>query len=313
MGRVCWSRRTVLGAAGLAGMAGAGAAIYRASPRVWHLLAGGVRRPVAPSPRRPDPRSWPDTGLHAAWLGHATVLLKVDGFTILTDPVFSTRAGLNFGPFTLGVKRLVAPALDVPELPGIDLILLSHAHMDHLDIPSLRRLENPQTSLVTAYRTSDLFRPERYRETQELRWEQRIRIGPLQIRAFRVNHWGARMSSDRYRGYNGYVIEAGRHRILFAGDTAETDAFQDLRGARPFDLAIMPIGAYNPWIHYHCTPEQAWRMGNDARTEFFLPIHHQTFPLSDEPVQEPIERFYGAAGRHPDRVAVNQIGQEFRL
>jgi L-ascorbate metabolism protein UlaG (beta-lactamase superfamily) len=313
MGNAHWSRRTALGAAGLTALGGTGVLLYRASPRLWHLLTEGIRRPVAPSPHRPDPRRWPDTGLYAAWLGHASVLLKMDGFTILTDPVFSTWAGLNLGPFTLGMKRLVAPALAIPDLPPVDLILLSHAHMDHLDVPSLRRLENPRTTVLTASRTSDLFRPERFRETRELNWEQRTRIGPLQIRTFRVNHWGARMRSDRYRGYNGYVLEAGRYRVLFAGDTAETEVFKSIRGARAFDLAIMPIGAYNPWIHYHCTPEQAWRMGNDAHAEFFLPIHHQTFRLSDEPVLEPIERFYGAAGRDADRVAVSEIGQEFRI
>ena len=78
-----------------------------------------------------------------------------------------------------------------------------------------------------------------------------------------------------------------------------------------FDLAIMPVGAYNPWIHAHCTPEQAWGMAEQAGAEFFLPVHHQTFMLSREPYFEPIERVYGAAGKHPDRVAVSRIGQEF--
>jgi L-ascorbate metabolism protein UlaG (beta-lactamase superfamily) len=121
------------------------------------------------------------------------------------------------------------------------------------------------------------------------------------------------MRTDTYRGYNGYLIEAGRYRILFGGDTAATTAFRGLRTFRPVDLAVMPIGAYNPWIHYHCTPEQAWRMGNDAGAELFIPVHHQTFQLSREPFQEPIERFQEAAGGHPDRVAVTRIGQEAHL
>ena len=106
---------------------------------------------------------------------------------------------------------------------------------------------------------------------------------PAEMRAFEVNHWGARMRTDTYRGYNGYVIEAGRYRILFGGDTAATTAFRSVRTSRPVDLAVMPIGAYNPWIYYHCTPEQAWRMGNDAGAELFIPVHHQTFQLSREP------------------------------
>src|SRR5262249_44400814 len=135
----------------------------------------------------------------------------------------------------------------------------------------------------------------------------------LTIRAFRVNHWGARMRTDTDRGYNGYTLESGRHRVLFGGDTAMTDSFRGLKNRHPYDLAIMPVGAYDPWIHYHCTPEQAWQMAHDAGFEFFLPVHHQTLQLSREPYLEPIERVLGAAGRNADRIAVRQIGEEFRL
>jgi L-ascorbate metabolism protein UlaG (beta-lactamase superfamily) len=121
------------------------------------------------------------------------------------------------------------------------------------------------------------------------------------------------MRNDTYRGFNGYTIEVGRYRVLFGGDTAVTDKFRVLRTSRLYDLAIMPVGAYDPWIHYHCTPEQAWRMAEEAGAEFVLPVHHQTFALSREPYLEPIDRTYGAAGNRPDRVAVDQIGQEFHL
>jgi L-ascorbate metabolism protein UlaG (beta-lactamase superfamily) len=185
--------------------------------------------------------------------------------------------------------------------------------MDHLDIPTLRDLENKHTSVVTAASTSDLLRPRHYREVRELRWGERARVGEAELRAIEVNHWGARMRTDTYRGYNGYVIDAGRYRILFAGDTAATSAFRSVRSSRPVDLAIMPIGAYNPWIRFHCTPEQAWRMGNDAGADRFIPVHHQTFQLSREPLLEPIERFYSAAGSSPERVIISRLGQEFSL
>src|SRR5437879_7682268 len=100
------------------------------------------------APFTPTPRDWPDRGLHAAWLGHSTVLLKIDGTTILTDPVFSDRVGLSLGPVTIGLKRLVAPAAPLTRIPKVDLVLLSHAHMDHFDIPTLRLLENSRTSVV---------------------------------------------------------------------------------------------------------------------------------------------------------------------
>ncbi len=278
--------------------------------RSW---ASGPRCGVLPAPLRPAPRAWPDRGLFAAWLGHSTVLLKIDGITLLTDPVFSRRIGINLGPLTLGIKRLVAPALGMRDLPPIDVVLLSHAHMDHFDLPSLRRLEHRSTAVVTAARTADLLRARRYGMVRELGWEERVRVGPVEIRAFRVKHWGARMRSDTYRGYNGYTIECGRYRVLFGGDTALTSGFRNLRGARPYDLAIMPVGAYNPWIHYHCTPEQSWQMASEAGFEHFLPVHHQTFRLSIEPYGEPIERVYGAAGAHPGRVAARQIGGEFSI
>jgi L-ascorbate metabolism protein UlaG (beta-lactamase superfamily) len=304
-------RRSLIG--GAIGITGLGTLAYRAAPGFWQQYARELRRPILDPSEHPRPQLWPDIGLHAAWLGHSTVLLKIDGMTILTDPVFSERAGLSLGPITLGLKRLTAPALSVTQIPRPDLILLSHAHMDHFDLPSLRKLEHRKTCVITASKTSDLLRVDRYRSVRELGWGERARVGAAEIRAIEVKHWGARMRTDTYRGYNGYLIEAGRYRILFGGDTADTTAFRSLRTSRPVDLAVMPIGAYNPWIYYHCTPEQAWRMGNEAGAEFFAPVHHQTFQLSREPFREPIERFQQAAGRHTDRVAVTRIGQEVHL
>src|SRR3954449_1189915 len=188
---------------------------YRAAPTFWKRYSEDFKRDVRHAPARPNPAVWPDTGLHAAWLGHTTVLLKVDGMTILTDPVFSTRVGLNFGPVTVGIKRLVAPALRVIDLPKIDLIVLSHAHFDHFDVPTLRLLESRATTVVTAARTADLLCASRYGAVHELGWGDRVQAGAAEIRAFEVNHWGARMRTDTYRGYNGYTIEAGGHRILF--------------------------------------------------------------------------------------------------
>jgi L-ascorbate metabolism protein UlaG (beta-lactamase superfamily) len=266
-----------------------------------------------PAPHRPRPKLWPDRGLHAAWLGHSTVLLKLDGFTILTDPVFSSRIGLNLGPLTVGMKRLIEAAAPMEELPPVDLVLLSHAHMDHFDLPSLRQLENRRTRVVTAHRTSDLLRPRRYARVDELRWDETIQAAGVQIRAFEVAHWGARMRSDVFRGYNGYVVEAGRYRVVFGGDTAYTESFKQVRSSRKTNLAIMPVGAYDPWIRVHCNPEEAWKMANLAGAEFVLPVHHQTFQLGREPRFEPIERIVNAAGQAPERVCIHEIGEEVHL
>lgn len=285
----------------------------RTAPKVLRQMSKEVPRPILPAPYAPNPKSWPDTGIHAAWLGHSTVFLKVDGYTILTDPVFSDRVGIELGPVTVGIKRLISPALQSEDLPHPNLILLSHAHMDHFDRPSLRALRSDQTSVVTAYRTSDLLRPRRYRSVQELGWGESARVGAASIKAFEVNHWGARVRTDTYRGYNAYVIEIGRRRILFGGDTAETDKFKGARTSKPIDLAIMPIGAYDPWIRFHCNPEQALKMANDAGAERILPVHHQTFQLGREPRYEPIERLLEATGSDNQRVCLHDIGQEFHL
>jgi L-ascorbate metabolism protein UlaG (beta-lactamase superfamily) len=206
---------------------------------------------------------------------------------------------------------MVAPALLERQLPHIDLILLSHAHFDHFDRATLRRLRRPGVSVVTAYRTSDLLRPSQYKVVHELRWDESVRVGPIRIRAFEVNHWGARIRTDAYRGYNGYLIESDRYRIIFGGDTAYTDRFRSLRAVKHVDVAIMPIGAYDPWIHVHCNPEQALKMANEASSDHILPVHHQTFRLSREPFLEPVERLLHAAGRDTHRVVVQRIGQEW--
>ncbi len=261
-----------------------------------------------PAPLRPDCSNWEQIGdgeLAATWLGHATVLLRVGGMTILTDPVLSDRIGLGLGVLTAGPQRWRAAALAAGELPPIDLILLSHAHFDHLDRPTLARLVK-STPIVTAGRTSDLIADLGYRHVRELRWGESCRLGPLTIGAHRVRHWGARTFYDTYRGYNSYVIESARSRVLFGGDTAYQEDFRDVAGV---DLAIMGIGAYNPWVQSHATPEQAWAMANDARAEMVIPMHHSTFKLSYEPMSEPLERLLAAAGSKPDRIAIQQLGQ----
>jgi L-ascorbate metabolism protein UlaG (beta-lactamase superfamily) len=305
-----WTRRAVLAGTGLGGLA---ALAYSAAPTFWSRYFIELKRPVELPPESPNPDRWPETGLHAAWIGHATVLLKCDGFTILTDPIFSDRAGISLGLITLGVKRLVAPALPLSKLPRIDLVVLSHAHMDHFDIPTLRKLESDKTTVITAVNTADLLRPPRYRGVHELRWGESVNVGPVRASAFEVNHWGSRLRQDSYRGYNGYLLETGRYRLLFAGDTAFTDTFRNLRRSRAFDIAVLPIGCYNPWHRNHCTPEEAWRMGNAAGARYFLPSHHQTFILSREPVGEPIHRFMAMARGEAERIAVRNIGHQCHI
>lgn len=287
--------------------------LRQAAPAFFRELSREYGRESEPAPLHPDPRQWPDTGLHAAWLGHSTVFLKIDGFTIVTDPVFSARIGLGLGPITLGIKRLVDVATSAKELPHVDLILLSHAHMDHFDLPSLRFLESKRTAVVTADQTANLLRRRRFGKVTELRWDESVQVGPACVRAFEVQHWGARMRSDQFRGYNGYLVEISGKRFVFGGDTAYTQSFRQLRSAGRVDLAIMPIGAYDPWIRVHCTPEQAWSMAHDCGAQRVLAVHHQTFKLGRESRYEPIERLLRAAGADANCVAFQQVGEDIHM
>ena len=133
--------------------------------------------------------------------------------------------------------------------------------------------------------------------------------GDAQVHAIEVRHWGARVQRDTWRGYAGFVVEREGRRLLIGGDTADTPLFRDHRRHGPFDAAMMPIGAYDPWIRHHCTPEQAIRMADAAGARLFVPIHHQSFRLSREPVREPIERAEAMLAKEQGRLAWRDIGQ----
>jgi L-ascorbate metabolism protein UlaG (beta-lactamase superfamily) len=283
---------------------------------LWREWTVESWRPIAPAFAKPEPRKWDDARVTLAWLGHATVLINFFGAKILTDPVLFPRIGIRLPGLTIGPKRLTAPALEFHELPRIDIVLLSHAHFDHFDQRTLHCFDE-NTSVITAPETSDLLRWTRLRHITELHWNETKTLttaaGAIGIIALPVNHWGARKQRDTYRGYNGYLLERNGRRILFAGDTALTNSFAELRERGAIDLAIMSIGAYNPWIRSHCTPEQAIEMANAGGAQFVMPVHHQTFRLSFEPLREPIQRFKAALHGAPERIALCEIGETFIL
>jgi L-ascorbate metabolism protein UlaG (beta-lactamase superfamily) len=262
----------------------------------------------APRSRRPELSNWENHELAATWLGHATVLLRIGDLTVLTDPVMSNRVGIGMGLITMGPHRMVAPALDLHELPKIDLILISHAHLDHLDRPTLCRLSK-RIPVVTSHQTQDLIRDLGFRRVTELRWGESHEMCGITITARAVKHWGARTFLDKHRGYNAYLLESAKHRVLYGGDSAYHEDFKDLK---KIDLAVMGIGGYDPYVASHATPEQAWEMANHMRAERILPMHHSTFRLSHEPVAEPMERMMTIAGHDTDRVVVREIGGQWQ-
>lgn len=309
-------RRSALAAAAAVAAGGAWVAwSNRFAARLVRRQIADATRGVLPSPAKPTPAAWSDNAVTVSWVGHATVLINFYGVNILTDPIFAERCGVSLGITTAGPKRFVAPALTLEELPRLDLVLLSHAHMDHLDLPTINRVARG-VPIITAKATTDLLANTKAKQITELAWDEtatlRTERGELQVEAFEVKHWGKRWPREKVqRGYNGYILRREGRAILFGGDTAETPLFRKLRSRGPFDVALMPIGAYQPWIHAHCTPEQAVNMANDAGARYVVPIHHQTFQLSEEPMSEPIERAQAALQQEPERLALQKIGETF--
>ena len=141
--------------AGLGGAAWWVAASKRRGARLLRTILADARRPILAAPLIPEPLKWPDNRITISWLGHSTVLINFYGINILTDPALGSRVGLSLGLGTAGPKRYIAPALKFEQLPTIDLVLLSHAHMDHMDLRTLGGLKK-QTRFVTASRTQDI-------------------------------------------------------------------------------------------------------------------------------------------------------------
>jgi L-ascorbate metabolism protein UlaG (beta-lactamase superfamily) len=272
-------------------------------------LAGSFADPPHPrhgdASREPDDRFTDPAPVAAVWLGHATVLLRLAGRWILTDPVFSRRIGPRIGRRTYGVSRHAPAPIDPTNLPHIDLVLLSHAHFDHLDRPSLDRLASEHTTVVTAPKTGDLI-PEGFGAVHEIGPGEHWKAHGLRITACEPDHWGSRFALDRWRGCNAYLARVRRGAVFFAGDTALTRNFEPVG---PVDLSIFGIGAYDPWEHAHATPEQAWRMAADMRSGRLLPMHHSTFELSDEPAGEPLDRLLAAAGEDDETIVALEPGE----
>lgn len=297
--------------AGVAFTAWAAISQQRAA-RMMRVIWRDTWREVPPAPAAMDPSTWDPQRVTVGWLGHATVLINFYGLWILTDPVFHDRIGIDLRLGTLGPKRYVRCALKPGQLPPIDVLLLSHAHMDHMDIASLRRVAKPGLT-VTAKDTSEILKGTPVQESTELGWGGRTVYrggkGEMEVEAFEVKHWGRRWPNDRDRGYNAYVLRREGRSLLFGGDTAMTPLFSRMAQREAHLAAIMPIAAYRPWIRNHCTPEEAVRMADAANARVFIPVHHETYKLSDEPMEEPIQRLEAALASEEGRLGLRHAGE----
>jgi len=234
------------------------------------------------------------------WIGHATLLLQLDGKNILTDPVFSQRAS----PVQwAGPKRVAPPGLAFENLPDIDMVVISHDHYDALDKPTILKLYQRKggadTVFVVPLGFKSWFHDLGIRNVVELDWWEAHRQKGLTATAVPVQHWSKRSMFSRNKTlWAGWVVRSERFRFFFCGDSGYTPHFKEI-GARmgPFDLAAIPIGAYEPrWFmkQHHMNPEEALQAHADIKAKKSIGIHWGTFILTDEPLDEPPQKL-GAA------------------
>ena len=232
------------------------------------------------------------------WIGHATLLIQLDGLNILTDPHFSERASpIGFA----GPRRLNPPGVAFEALPPIDVVVISHDHYDHLDRPTVERLAATHNPLfLVPLGLKAWFASIGIDRVRELDWWDHQSVGAVTFTLTPVQHWCARTPFDTNRRlWGGWALAGRERRVFFGGDTGYYEGFSEI-GARlgPFDLALVSISAYEPPAIMrltHTTPEEALRVYTDVRARTFVAMHWGTFDLSDEPLDEPPRRLRAAA------------------
>jgi N-acyl-phosphatidylethanolamine-hydrolysing phospholipase D len=309
----------------------------------WNAARNGL----PPAPNAPTPRVAPDLAFLQAnaaagarmlpavtWVGHASVLMQLGGLNVLTDPMFSERAS----PLTfMGPKRHVAPGLALSELPHIDLVLVSHNHYDHLDAASVDHLaaQNGGPPLfIVPLGLRPWLQGRGVGSGVELDWWQTHRLaapgGAVDVMLCPAQHWSARGLGDRMATlWGGFAVFAPDCHMFFAGDTGYSRDFQDLRvrvadrqaaeAGGSFDIALLPIGAYEPrWFmdNQHVNPAEAVKIHRDIAAKRSLGVHWGTFELTDEALDEPpraLAREAAAAGLDGDAFFVLAVGETRRI
>src|SRR6202171_431471 len=251
-----------------------------------------VRRSVVTprTGRSHKPKLATDGQMGVTFIGHSSFFVQMGGQNVVIDP--------NFARWLFVLKRLRQPGLKVRDLPAIDLVLVTHAHFDHLHRPSLRaivqhnlRERGTAPAIIVPSHVSDLVSDLGFSEIIELDWWKNSRHGNLSVTHVPSRHWGARILKDSHRGYGGFFLKAGKHSVYHAGDTAYFAGFREIGRRLSPELALLPIGAYNPpqFRNVHTSPADATRAFLDLKARWMVPMHYGTFRLSHEPIDEPLQ------------------------
>lgn len=287
-------------------------------PRLWAMITGqqspGWPETIPVRPTKPPARV--DGGaMRVTWIGHATALVQTQGLNILTDPIWSDIAGPwnRFGP-----KRARAPGVRFGDLPKIDLVLISHNHYDHMDLPTLERLWARDRPLIVTSLGNETILKDRGIYAVARDWGGVAHVKPgVSVIVERVHHWGSRWGSDRNRAlWSGFTVNLPGGNIFFAGDTGLGDGAWPRLAARhgPFRLALLPVGAYHPreiFGGHHIDPQQAVSVFRTLGARHALGVHWGTFRLTDESAEAPraeLAESVKAAGIAPDRFITTEPG-----
>ncbi|HEX4738382.1 MAG TPA: MBL fold metallo-hydrolase [Allosphingosinicella sp.] len=286
----------------------------------WATGQGRVKWPdrVPVTPTKPPARV-EGSRMLVTWIGHSTVLVQTAGLNILTDPIWSERAS----PFSFtGPKRVRAPGVRLEDLPKIDLILISHNHYDHLDLPTLKRLwERDRPAIVTSLGNDTILR-NRGIPSIAADWEQSVPVRGISVTPEQVHHWGSRWGTDRNRAlWSGFTVATPSGKVFFAGDTGWGDGIWPVEAAKhgPFRFAILPIGAYLPrevMASNHMDPEESVAAFQRLGAKTALGVHWGTFQLTFEGIDDPPRRLAAALkGAHipADRFVTTEVGQTFEV
>ena len=256
---------------------------------------------------------------YIGWIGHATFLIKLGNTTIITDPVFSKNAG----PLIFGPKRYAEPALNLSELPKVDLFLLTHNHYDHQDMGTIRKFPYKDSKVLTALKLGKYFTKHHFKNVQELDWYQEVKFNDLKITFLPAVHWSKRSLTDTNKTlWGSFLIEYAGKKIFFACDTGYGNIYKKIgKEFGPIDLTMINIGAYDfrPMFEksiYHTSPEEALQAAQDLKSKKVLGTHWGTFVLSLEPIMEPPKRFKENAekfGFKKDDALIFRIGEFKKL